>query len=197
MTYSDVVFGTTTPGNIPLNRVEACERLKVPKDFDFNTVGRNEMILRETATPRYAYVRIGITVEGKTVDFGFEKVQSTNLAKNLNGCSEAYLIAVTLGIGIDRLLNRENMTNQAEHFIMDALSSAYVESYMEMISSRLAKNKNCAPRFSPGYGDLNLGFQQPMLERLNATSNLGITLNKVMLMTPVKSITAIMGVKNV
>ena len=58
----------------------------------------------------------------------------------------------------------------------------------------IGENKKTKPRFSPGYGDLPIEIQPKILTVLSADKTLGITLNESYLMTPVKSITAIMGV---
>ncbi len=50
------------------------------------------------------------------------------------------------------------------------------------------------PRFSPGYGDLPLALQPDLLHFLNAQRWVGITVGKTLLMSPMKSVTAIMGI---
>ena len=127
--------------------------------------------------------------------FDFMTAKSRYLYKNLSGCREAYVMALTTGIGVDRLLARLNITSQAEHFITDGLSSAAAESFCDYVCAILTRDTPCVPRFSPGFGDLSISFQRPLLQRLNAVNTLGITLNQAYLMTPVKSITAIMGIK--
>ena len=112
----------------------------------------------------------------------------------MSGCKEAYVFSVTTGIGVDRLLSRLNLLSQSRHFITDALSSAAVESFCDYVNEMLAKDKKTKPRFSPGYGDLPLEIQPDILKVLSADKTLGITLNESLFMTPVKSITAIMGV---
>ena len=48
-------------------------------------------------------------------------------------------------------------------------------------------------RFSPGYGDMPLQTQSVLLAALDAQRKLGITLSKSLLMTPTKSVTAVIG----
>lgn len=50
------------------------------------------------------------------------------------------------------------------------------------------------PRFSPGYGDLPLALQPDLLNFLNAQRWVGITVGETLLMSPMKSVTAIMGI---
>ena len=57
---------------------------------------------------------------------------------------------------------------------------------------------NCAgrfltDRFSPGYGDLPLSLQADFLRATDAGRKLGITVNDSFLMTPCKTVTAVIG----
>ena len=77
----------------------------------------------------------------------------------------------------------------------DAVASAMAETVMDMLNNSLKENNNLSPRFSPGYGDLELDFQRQILSVLCADRILGIKLGDNLLMTPQKSITAICGIK--
>ena len=48
-------------------------------------------------------------------------------------------------------------------------------------------------RYSPGYGDLPLEAQRPLLAALDAARQAGITLSSALLMMPSKSVSAIIG----
>ena len=133
-------------------------------------------------------------LEEDMVDLSIFKTKSNDLYKNLNGCKSAYVFAVTLGIGVDRLLAKLDVTSPSKHFITDALASALAESLCDYVDKQISENKKTKPRFSPGYGDLPIEIQTDILKSLAADKTLGISLNESYLMTPVKSITAIMGV---
>lgn len=49
------------------------------------------------------------------------------------------------------------------------------------------------PRFSPGYGDWQLEDQQKILQLLNCEKKIGLTLTDGYMLTPVKSVTAVIG----
>ena len=51
------------------------------------------------------------------------------------------------------------------------------------------------PRYSPGYGDVSIELQRKIFEVLQCNSKIGISLGENMLMTPTKSVTAIIGIK--
>ena len=64
------------------------------------------------------------------------------------------------------------------------------------MSAHLREKFSLRPRFSPGYGDFDLGAQRDILNVLNADKILGIKLGSNLLMTPKKTITAVQGVEN-
>ena len=49
-------------------------------------------------------------------------------------------------------------------------------------------------RYSPGYGDLPLSVQPALLDALDAGRRLGVTLTESLLMVPMKSVTAVVGI---
>lgn len=196
MKHPDVFAGTIPAEAVKLNPAEAAARLKTARNFENPLIASCRDRLLSVVAYRYAAVRLSVSFPEEGVcDFGFAAVKSKHLAKNLFGCREVFLFAVTTGLGVDRLLSRLAAVGSAENFITDALASAAAESVCEAVSESLGEGEVCRLRFSPGYGDLPLDFQKPLLERLDAYERLGITLNSAFLMTPVKSVTAIMGIE--
>ena len=198
MTKNDVQILTADAEKIAIHQGELALRLKADRSFQTPLLQKCRERLQKVISYRCAYIRTPLFLKDSNIcDFGFMTIQSRDLFRNLSGCKEAFVLAVTTGIQVDRLLMRLNVTSQAEHFMTDALSSAAVESFCDYVCELLQKQADCAVRFSPGYGDVSIEYQKPLLERLGAYENLGITLNAAYLMTPVKSITAIMGIKNI
>lgn len=194
MSYK-VNSGIVETEKITINEIELANRLKIKVGFTSEEIEKCKQELLKVIEYKYAYVKVPIDLSIENyVNLDFVSFISKNLYKNLSGCKEAYVFSVTVGIGVDRLLSRLNLLSQSKHFITDALSSAAVESFCDYVNEMLAKNKITKPRFSPGYGDLPLEIQPDILKVLSADKTLGITLNESLFMTPVKSITAIMGV---
>ena len=54
----------------------------------------------------------------------------------------------------------------------------------EIQAQVIAQGKFCTPRFSPGYGDLPLTCQQPLLDALRGLQTLGMTVNSGGLLSP-------------
>ena len=197
MRNSDIRIITANAEDVKINKNELALRLKTDRDYNSELLERCRKQFNEAVEYKCAYIRTEVDLSKENIcKFDFAEIESRNLYKNLQGCNEAFVMAVTTGISVDRLLKKLNIISQAEHFVTDGLSSAAIESFCDYVSDIMKKGLKCANRFSPGYGDVSLEVQKPLLERLCAAETLGITLNSAYLMTPVKSITAIMGIKS-
>jgi len=129
------------------------------------------------------------------------KIRSRNLAKNLEGCSAVYLMAVTLGPGPDRLIRRASVSSMSRAVIYQAAAAAMTETWCDEINERIrleaAKDGLFTrPRYSPGYGDLPLELQRDISRILNMPKEIGVSLTQTLLMTPSKSVTALIGVSD-
>ena len=181
---------------IVIDKNEAAVRLKIPRNYTHETVSRCEENLRRVLNCKYAYINVSVQMKSDNIcDLGFGDIESYDLAKALGGCNEAYILGVTIGIGADRLIQKLAVTSSAESFITDALASAAAESLCDYADNILRGEGEKPFRFAPGYGDMPLSYQPAVLEALNADYTLGIRLNGSLLMTPMKSITAILGIK--
>ena len=49
------------------------------------------------------------------------------------------------------------------------------------------------PRFSPGYGDFSIEHQKQILQMLNAAKEIGVSSTESSMLTPTKSVTALIG----
>ena len=82
---------------------------------------------------------------------------------------------------------------------MQAAATAMIESYCDEVNTALKesfekKGLYLRPRFSPGYGDFPLECQRDITSVLETAKRIGIMLTDSLLMTPSKSVTAVMGV---
>lgn len=136
------------------------------------------------------------------IDGGCFHTDSKNLLKNLGGCGQVLVMAVTLGPGVDRLLNRYGKLFVAKAVVMQAAAAAMIEAYCNEFCSNWRreyeeKGLYLRPRFSPGYGDFPLSCQQSVLDGLEAGKRIGIILTDGGLMMPSKSVTAVIGVSRI
>lgn len=120
----------------------------------------------------------------------FDSVGSKDLKKHLEGCNKVILFAATVGIGIDRLIARYASVSPTKSLLFQAIGAERIEALCDEFNSEFVGS-----RFSPGYGDLPLEFQKEIFKVLDCPKRIGLTLNESMLMSPTKSVTAIIGVK--
>ena len=159
--------------------------------------------LQKAVTPRYVYERFPLgrkdrNSEGEIPCFADLEVVSRDLSQNLKDCREVCLMAVTLGTGPDLLVRRASVTRVSRALIYQAAAAAMTETWCGMINERIRKEAEIEglytrPRFSPGYGDLPLTLQRDISRILNMPKEIGVSLTETLLMTPSKSVTALIG----
>ncbi|MCQ2538563.1 MAG: hypothetical protein MJ124_09205 [Lachnospiraceae bacterium] len=133
------------------------------------------------------------TEEVKIGDYYFKSI---SLKKHLEGCKKIIAMAATLGAEADRLRIRAAAVSQLNELIYDALGTEGIESVCDQFCNEVGrKYGNLTPRFSPGYGDLALEYQKDMIMMLDTQKRIGVTLLDSLLMTPTKSVTAFVGIK--
>lgn len=128
------------------------------------------------------------------LEFDFGTITSASLCKNLDGCKEVYVFAATAGIGIDRQLVKYKKLDPVKAMVLSAVGSSAVECWCDKVNARIVKDKKSKPRFSPGYGGVDLKHQREIIDFLDAEKRLGITLTDSYFMVPVKSVTAFIGI---
>ncbi len=133
----------------------------------------------------------------RLADLGLE-LPGEDIHTLLRDCSRVVLFALTLGAAAEDLIRREGLRSPTAALILDACASAACEQACDDLQARL-EEQLCTDgifatdRFSPGYGDLPLTVQRPLLELLDAQRRCGITLSPTCIMSPRKSVTAIFG----
>ncbi len=123
------------------------------------------------------------------------KIDSKKLAAHLKDCDRVILFAATVGPGADTIIRRYSAGSSLKPAILQAAGASAIEAYADLVTDGIRKDfPNLKMRFSPGYGDFSLEHQKDFFRMLDIEKNLGISLNDALLMTPTKSITAVIGV---
>lgn len=182
---------------LPINKNEALRYLGIKKEDEVTSAlfSECEKEVRKACEPKAVYLKTDITVVDEKIDFGFMQVQSKNLARNLKDCKEAYVFAATLGIGLDRYFQRIFAQSKSKAMVFSAIASALVESFCDYVNEEIASGKESRPRFSCGYGDFCLEHQKDILSVLEADKRLGVYLTDSYMMVPVKTVTAVIGIR--
>lgn len=188
---------------VPVNKAEIARYLGYQKIKPDEVVeGRIDACLdhlRKESRVRDAYAVFALSGEGNTLRFADVSVESKNLSKNLRGCHEVILFAATIGPAVDRLIRRSELTSMTDAAIYQAAGAAFIEGVCDVLNTKLKdqaaeQGLYLRPRFSPGYGDVPLALQRDFFRILVPEKNCGISLSDSLLMSPSKSVTALIGV---
>ena len=147
--------------------------------------------LRAAAAPRAVWLRAPVGALG-------DLWQGSDIQRHLAGCTEAVLLAVTLGPGADAQIRRAGVGDVAAGAASDTLASVLAEQAAEAAEARLralaaAEGLYLTGRYSPGYGDWPIGVQPRIAALLDTPRRIGLCVTGTCLMLPRKSITAALG----
>lgn len=145
------------------------------------------------ASFKACFAKMPVLTDGG-IDLGFMKTGSKSLQKNLGGCDYAYILAATTGFDVQRLIERNSIISPLKGIVTDCVGSAAIEAFCDKINLSFENADFLRPRFSPGYGDLPIECQNNIANFLNTSKNIGLSLTDSLMMTPVKSVTAIIGI---
>ena len=150
----------------------------------------------QTLSYKVCYCILPINISGNTIDFGAFKVNSEKLTINLKDCEKAVLFGATLGTDIDRIIMKYGKLSPTKALFFQAIGATMIETLCDEFCKDIKAelDVNLKPRFSPGYGDLDLSCQKNIFKLLNCSKNIGLTLNDSLLMSPTKSVTAFVGI---
>lgn len=152
-------------------------------------------IALQRAVYRVCYRQLDIKINDDVCDFGAFSFKSKNLAKNLDGCEKAVVFGATVGIEFDRLIAKYSHIAPSKALMLQAFGAERIEALCDTFCKDIAEQygTNVKPRFSAGYGDLPLSCQNEIFSVLECEKRIGLTLNSSMIMSPSKSVTAIIG----
>ncbi|MBQ3022254.1 MAG: Vitamin B12 dependent methionine synthase activation subunit [Clostridia bacterium] len=148
-------------------------------------------------TYKVCYGRFPLLISGDEIDLTFTKTISKDLAKCLKNSDSFILFGATIGIGLDRLIAKYSKISPSKALMFQAIGTERIESLCDKFCKDIKEEfPFTTPRFSPGYGDLALEIQKDFFAVLEPGRKIGLTLNKTLIMTPSKSVTAIVGISN-
>lgn len=157
--------------------------------------------LAATLQPRYVWTACPLTQAGDRFRLEGTAVElsGSTARRMLNGCRQAALLACTLGARFDAMLRTAQARDMARAVLLDALGSAFVEAGCDAAQEEIAARfpgLYLTDRFSPGYGDLPLSVQPALCAALDGGRRLGLTVTERLLLNPMKSVTAVIGLSD-
>ena len=150
---------------------------------------------RECIMPALCFAEYGIERRDGSLDLGFCRVESRDLERNLRGCTGIIVICAKLGIGADRLIMKYSRISPSRALIIDAIMSERIECVCNTFEEEECRYIYSRPRFSAGYGDLPITLQRDIFRALRPETKIGLTLTDSLLMSPTKSVSAIIGIR--
>lgn len=162
-----------------------------------------ENVILSRAKPRYLYKCFDI----EHIDGGVQ-VNNTSLvllgnsiSEHLRGCDRAVLMCATLLGDVDKEVRIAELSDVLRALALDCMASTAVEQLCNKVEGLIKKDfpgYYMTWRFGIGYGDLPISQQREFLNVLNAPRLIGLNVTNSNILTPRKSVTAIIGLsKNV
>lgn len=184
-----------------LNRAETLRYLQcdnsISEDFS-KLIDDCETQILKAIQPRYLYQIFNIThledcvsVEGTNL-----RLYGNDIREHLKGCEKAILMCATISANVDRVIRMAEISDMAKALVLDVLSSVAIENVCNQVDSIVEEEYPQyyqTWRFSAGYGDFPIDVQRDFLNALNAPKKIGLCVTDTNIMTPRKSVTAVMG----
>jgi len=109
---------------------------------------------------------------------------------------EVLFLCGTIGAEFDQWQRRLSVLSAADALFSQQIGLEAVERVMDEVENRLrkeveAEGKKLLPRWSPGYRDKPLSLSRTILQKLDATKRIGVSITDSDLLVPSKSVTAV------
>ncbi|MDD2955398.1 MAG: Vitamin B12 dependent methionine synthase activation subunit [Oscillospiraceae bacterium] len=172
-------------------------RGQTPSPEEHRMIQEAARAVEEASSPRWVWARVPVWEDGEGAVLDGWETGSRGLAGNLRGCAEAFLAAFTLGGGVDLVLRRLEKQDMSRALAAQAAAAAMIERFCDEREAELSAQIPgffLRPRFSPGYEDFSIRSQEEFLRRLDAPKRIGLTLTAGGMLTPSKSVTAVIGI---
>ncbi len=153
---------------------------------------------------RYTYkifdVQLGIRDDVSCIELLGTNVvfKGNDIYEHLRDCRKCAVMAVTLGIEVDKLIRTMQSEDMLKAFVLDSCATEFIEKYCDVVENEIrvmAQRERCGInfRFSPGYGDFPIETQRDIERILETIKRIGLTVTASSIMLPRKSVTAVIG----
>lgn len=180
--------------------IEVARYLKVPRDIPEQTKATiiEMLAISNKLTPQKKVAFFDIENNDKGI-----KLLGTNIIlegvlakKHFVSCKKLIVVLATLGMQSELLLKEYFAKNAEKAVVLDACFTVGIENYLDRVEKEFcADGLSITTRISCGYGDLKLEYQKDLLDLLDG-KKIGVFQNDSYMLTPNKSVIALIGVKN-
>lgn len=158
-----------------------------------------QRLVDDLIRPAAAAVVFDIKRDGEKLFVADTELEGKSIKKLLAPCNKCVVMAITVGFELDMKIAALGSSSPALSLLADAAASSAVEDACDACCKSIESELGVklTPRFSPGYGDLPMNIQPALLTLTNARRDLGLTVGSGCMLSPIKSVTAIAGIKEV
>lgn len=158
-----------------------------------------QKLVDDLIRPSAAAVVFDIKRDGEKLFVADTELEGKSIKKLLAPCNKCVVMAITVGFEVDMKIAALGSSSPALSLLADAAASSAVEDACDACCESIENELGVklTPRFSPGYGDLPMNIQPALLTITNARRDLGLTVGAGCMLSPIKSVTAIAGIKEV
>lgn len=150
--------------------------------------------------PRWIYKihEIEINEDGVNVNNTNLVLKGNDIKNHLSKSNKTALMAVTLGIEIEKKIKLYEKISLTKALVMDACATTVVEEICDNVEEEIrqiakGEGRGLTFRYSPGYGDLPIETQKAFIKAVRAESEIGLSASAHNILFPRKSVTAIIG----
>ena len=166
---------------------------KSPDGKILSLIEEAEQDLIRTAAPKYTFREFPIN------SLPIELI-GNDIKKHTEGCDSVIFFAATLGCGVDMLIRAASVDDMTRALVTDCAAGAFIEKFCaveaDVSIAEKHKGKFLTWRYGAGYGDFPIETQKDIIRILDATKKIGLSANESMVLTPMKSVTAVIGVSD-
>lgn len=150
-----------------------------------------------TLSPVYTYAVFdaeerenGVFLQGAEIE-----LPGVLVKKQFRSCKKILVVLATLGLKSEVLLKRIFSLSPKKGVILDAVYTDGIEKFLDECEKNLqAQFGELTERISCGYGDLPIKKQKELFDAIDG-ERLGVKMNDCFMLTPNKSVIALMGVR--
>lgn len=170
----------------------------IPNEVDAQIDRCIEETLR-VVQPRYVYRVFELERTDGGIWLHGTDVSLPGVDELLRDCERCILMAATLGIGLEAHIRHAQAVDMTQAIILDCCGSAAIEAVCDLAEQEILRalrneERYGTDRFGPGYGNMPIRFQEKMMELLDIERNIGVALTDSDILTPRKSVTALIGI---
>lgn len=157
-----------------------------------------EAKLLAAVRPRYRYRCFAVKREddGIHLDGTALVLPGKDICNHLKECERAVLMCATLSSDVDRIIRAAQLSDMLSALALDCLADTAVEQLCDKVEWKIKEDfpgYEMTWRYGVGYGDLPISLQREFLTVLNAAKEIGLNATESFILTPRKSVTAVIG----